>query len=424
MNLAETKTQRATLVAQMRTILKKAEDEKRGTDAAEDETYRKTEAEVDRLGDLIAAEETRASRADKLKTLEADLDKSPAPKAKPTPEGGSSQKRGDARATPEYSEAFCAALRGDFYGAQAAFAKLPAELRTDTLQVGLTTKGGYLQAPQQFVAELLKNVDNALFVRQYARKFSLTQAESLGVVTLDTDFVDADWTVELATGNQDDLTFGKRELRPHPIAKRVKVSKTLKRVSAIPIDALIRERMEYAFRVTFEKAYLTGSGLQRPLGIFTASADGIPTTRDISTQNTTSEITADGLINAKHFMKAAYWPSARWVFHRDGIKLVRKLKDGNGQYLWEPGIASGGMPDSILGLPYDLSEYAPNTFTTGLYVGALAAWPFYWIADALDFEVQYLDQLYAEQNTDGYIGRMESDGAPVLAEAFVRVKLA
>ena len=48
----------------------------------------------------------------------------------------------------------------------------------------------------------------------------------------------------------------------------------------------------------------------------------------------------------------------------------------------------------------------------------------YWIADALSMQIQRLNGLYAETNQVGFIGRLETDGAPVLEEGFVRVKLA
>ena len=71
-----------------------------------------------------------------------------------------------------------------------------------------------------------------------------------------------------------------------------------------------------------------------------------------------------------------------------------------------------------------MSEFAPNTLTTGLYVGLLGDFSNYWIADAMDMQVQVLKELYAETNQTGYIGRLETDGMPVLAEAFARVTLA
>lgn len=419
MNLAEKKAERAKLVAQMRAINDAAEKEKRSFTAEETESYNKLEADVDKRGEEIKAEEDRLARAAKLKALEGEgrTDPNPGPAAKPEP-AAKPDKRTEPRATEEYRDIFRAYLEGGFMAAKQAAAQ-----RADTLQVGLFTKGGALVGPEQFVAELIKGVDNAVFVRQHATKYQIASAVSLGAPSLDTDIADADWTAELLTGSQGDITVGKRELRPHPLAKRVKISKSLSRVSAIPVDALVRERLTYKFGVTQEQAFLTGSGAQQPLGIFTASADGVPTSQDVSTDNTATELTADGLIEAKHAMKAAHWRTARWLFGRVGLKKIRKLKDSNSQYLWQPGLA-GGLVDSILDLPYDISEYCPSTFTTGLYVGALCNWPFYWVVDALDMTVQYLDQLYAETNQDGYIGRAEVDGAPVLAEAFIRVTLA
>jgi HK97 family phage major capsid protein len=292
------------------------------------------------------------------------------------------------------------------------------------LQADVDTEGGFLRAPQQFVEQLLKNVDDATFIRQRATKFSITTAESLGVPTLDTDLDDADWTAELATGNEDTaMRIGKRELRPHPLAKRIKVSKKLVRASALPIEQIIMQRMGYKFGITGEKAYLTGTGANQPLGVFTAHADGISTGRDVSSGNTMTEIRFDGLIAAKYSVKAQYWPRADWLFHRNAVEQIVKLKDGEGQYIWRMSVRDG-EPDMLLGRPLMIIEYAPNTFTTGLYVGLFGDFSKYWIVDALDMQVQRLVELYAETNQDGFIGRLESDGAPVLQEAFARVKLA
>jgi HK97 family phage major capsid protein len=174
-----------------------------------------------------------------------------------------------------------------------------------------------------------------------------------------------------------------------------------------------------------EDKYLTGSGAQEPLGVFTPSTDGISTSRDVSTGSATS-ITADGLIDAKFALKAAYRSAAvspRWLFHRDAIKIVSKLKDTTNQYLWQPGLQAG-QPDRLLNFPVDESERVPSTFTTGLYVGLLAVWRYYEIADALDMEMQQLNELYAGTNQVGWIFRMKTDGLPTLEEAFVRLKTA
>ena len=71
-----------------------------------------------------------------------------------------------------------------------------------------------------------------------------------------------------------------------------------------------------------------------------------------------------------------------------------------------------------------MTENAPHTFTTGLYVGILGDFQYYWIVDGMNMEIQVLTELYARQNQIDYLGRIETDGMPVLDEAFARVKLA
>ncbi|HMR01757.1 MAG TPA: phage major capsid protein [Candidatus Competibacter phosphatis] len=291
------------------------------------------------------------------------------------------------------------------------------------LQADLDSQGGYLVAPMQMVDQILRNIDDMVFLRRNATVFSVPNADSLGVPTLENDPADADWTTELATGNEDStMSFGRRELHPHPLAKRIKMSRKL--LMKVPsVDDFTVGRLAYKFGITQEKAFLTGSGAGQPLGIFTASSDGVPTSRDVSTGNTTTDVTFDGLIEAKYSLKQQYWARAQWLGHRDFYKMVAKLKDGDGQYLWRESTRVG-EPDRLLGQPAMMSEYAPNTFTTGLYVAAFFDPSQYWIADSMSMEVQRLVELYAETNQVGLIGRLDSDGQPVLAEAFARVKLA
>jgi HK97 family phage major capsid protein len=297
------------------------------------------------------------------------------------------------------------------------------EAENRALQAGADISGGYIVAPQQFIASLIQAVDNAVFIRQRATKYTVPTAESLGVPSLDTDISDADWTFELLTGNEDsDLAFGKRELRPYPLAKRVKISNKLLRQAALDPEALVRARLAYKFGVTQEKVFMTGTGAQQPLGLFVASALGINTDRDYSTGNTATSITFDGLIGAKYTLKGQYHPKAEWLFHRDAMAQIAKLKDGEGQYIWKENVRVG-EPPMLLGLPFMMSEYVPNTFTASLYVGMLADFSFYWIVDALTLQVQRLIELYAATNQTGFIARAELDGMPVLSEAFVRVAL-
>lgn len=407
MRIIEMRQERAKLVKEAREILDLQEVEKRDLSAEENERYEKLMEEVDKLGEKIEREE-------RLAKIEGGLgDNNNEPRTKgPWPADGGGM---ESRESKAYEAAFQRFL------AQGLGSLTADEYRA--MQADNDVGGGYIVAPQKFVAQLLKEVDDIAPLRQFANVIPLTTAASLGVPTLDSDLDDADWTSELATGDESEITFGKRELRPYPLAKLVKVSNKLLRIAAINPDQLVRERLAYKHGVAAEKAYMTGDGNQKPLGLFTASADGISTSRDVVGSNTKTVIKADSLIDTKYALKGQYHPQARWFFHRLVLAEIRKLKDNDGQYLWQPGI-TGGAPDRILDMPYTLSEYAPSTLTAGKYVAILGDYRYYWIADALDMQIQRLVELYARTNQTGFIGRLETDGMPVLEEAFVRLQMA
>ncbi len=180
--------------------------------------------------------------------------------------------------------------------------------------------------------------------------------------------------------------------------------------------------MSYKHAVAIEKTFMWGTGANQPLGIFTPSVDGINTDRDIE-GGTTTAITGDGLIDVLYSLKPQYTKSATWIFHRDAVAQIRKIKNVvDGHYIWQPGL-SGNVPQTILDRPFVISEYAPNTFTSAKYVGIIGDFRFYWWALALQMQIQRLIELYAACNQTGFIGRIEIDGQPVLSEAFARVKL-
>ena len=285
------------------------------------------------------------------------------------------------------------------------------------LEHGSDAAGGFTVPSQQVSQDLLMLVDDQVHVRRLASVEKLTKAESLGILSI-TKPSDYTWTAELLTGSADTtMAFAKRELRPHPLAKSIKVSRKLLQTSAQPIVQLINERFAYEYASTLEAAYITGTGVQQPLGAFVASADGVSTGRD-KVAATTQALTAAGLIDCKFHLKAAYWPNARWMFHRDAVRDITKLTDSDGQFLFDL------SRNTFLGFPMDVNEFTPNTFTSGLYVGILADWKRgYKIVDALDMTMQRLDELYAATNQVGFISRYEGDGAPVQEEAFVRVTL-
>ena len=370
------------------------------------------------IKEIQVAEERKLDRIKVAEERAEYLAKSKYEPTKPEPKY-EKKTEGDGEPT-EYETAF------DNYMKRGLTGLSQGEVRA--LQMDLDASGGFVVAPEKFSAKLLKTKDDLLFVRKYATKITLKKFASLGMPWLANDPADGTWGAELSTGTADStMDFDKRTLTPHPNAERLLVSNTLIRQSAIPIGALVRQRLGYKFAVTEEREFisLTGTGVNRPLSVFVAggAGEGITTSRDVSTGNTITTLTADNLIECTQALKAQYRGKERWLFNRTVITKIRKLKDGNGDYLWKSGIADG-RPATILGLPYDESEYCPSTMTTGLYVGILADWSQYYIVDCLGMNIQVLDQLYAATNQTGYIARMEVDAMPMDENGFVRVTLA
>lgn len=315
--------------------------------------------------------------------------------------------------TKEYRDLFNRALSGDINAAH--------EVRA--LQADLDASGGFLVAPEQFTTELIKDVDNMAVVKSKAKNIYVAKAASYGAPALQDDPADPVWTSEIKTGDEDStMDFEKRDLYPHPVAKRIKVSEPLIRKSLLGIDNLVRERLAYKLEYVAETAFMTGDGTNKPLGLFTGSNLGISTSRDVTAHNTTTALKADNIVDTFYNLKAQYMQKAEWIMHRDVVKMIRKLKTGEGEYIWQSGLAENAKP-TIMGRPYTMSEYAPNTFSSAEYMAIVGDFSWYWIVTALNMQVKVLSELYAETNQIGYIIRAEIDAMPVLEEAFSRSKL-
>ena len=406
----EMREARHRLILEARKFIDKADEEKRSMSGEERSQYDKimgdantalTEIEdVDRRNNL-----EREEAAEKLRVEKEEGETRTTTRTTPK----------NPRGTDEYRDAFASYLTRDHKS-------LTAEEHR-ALSAGTATEGGYLYPSEQFLGELIQNVVDATIFRGLARSFAINGNDSLGTPTLPNRMSDAEWTSELGIPSTDStLSFGKRSLTPHPLAKEIRVSKTLLR-KAPESESIVRMELARVKGEAEENAFMTGDGAQKPLGIFIASADGISTDRDFSTGNTNATPTFDGLKKAKYQLKQVYWSAASWIFHRNIMELIAKLKDGNGRYLLQDSVVEG-EPDRMLGFPVNLSEFAPSTIAASAYVGMLGDYSNYWIVDSLDMTIQVAQELFIRENQDLFVLRSETDGAPVREEAFSRVKLA
>ena len=289
-------------------------------------------------------------------------------------------------------------------------------------QIDLDELGGYYAMPVQMINDILKVADNMVYVRQFARVEPRVDAKALAARFLEEDVEDADWTGELTNIAETTAKWGTRMLRPRNLNKMFRESyDTMMQTPSL--SAYLVERLGYKRGIAEERGYLTGNGVNEPLGVFTASDQGISTGRDVSNGNSATAPTLVGVQSAKWSIRTGYWDDLRWLGPRDYWREVSLLRNADGTPLWHMSL-NMAHPDRLLGDPAYISEYAPSVFTTGKYVAVLGNWmKGYLIGDAYDMTIQRVDQRWAEINLIGYIMRSKSDGMPVDEQAFARVQL-
>ena len=297
-----------------------------------------------------------------------------------------------------------------------------SDVMLKSLQVGTAPAGGYLVQDQYLYALLTKEREVSA-MRRICNVLPPVPSGSLIVPVEENLFTDATWTHELGTGSLDTVQpFGARQLTPHALAKRVKVSNTLLRLPTFDVEGYIRDRMAYRFSIPEEEAFINGDGVGKPLGVL--NTPNLPT----YTTAAANTITADDIINWVYGLPAVYAPNARIVANRAFIRKMRLLKSGSGDYLWQPGLGVG-LPNTILDLPYEYSDRLDDgldvndAWEDDAVVAVIGDFSYYWIVDALQMSVQRLVELYAETNQTGFIGRKETDGMAVLSEAFYGLKV-
>lgn len=293
-----------------------------------------------------------------------------------------------------------------------------------TLTTGSDTQAGFLNAPQTFVQQLIERVRNEVFIEAASTQHSTTNANGLGFPTLETYPGKIKMITEIGEATEDKaLAFGKREFKPHLAKNLIKISDKMLRADGMNAEAIAIDAMTYMISITKEYMYLLGTGNQEPLGLFTADAKGIPTSRDYATDMTQTGFTPDALKGTKYSLKAQYMKTAKWLFHRDAVGQIAKLKDGDGRYMFEMSDQAGAI-DTLLGRPLFMSEYVPNTFTAGKYVGLFGDMSKYWTVNSLALRIKRLNELFAATSEVGFLFELEFDGMPVLSEAFTRIKTA
>jgi HK97 family phage major capsid protein len=315
-------------------------------------------------------------------------------------------------------DALVRAWRGYLRGDNSQLAQIRA-----AQQVNPNTAGGFL-VPNAIAQEIIKPVDNPIFMRQIS---NVQQINANVAIPRQNTRLTAYWQGETETALTSSVQVGQRDFKPHRVTVRTSASRLLIDQSVINVEQWLGGELDYASRLKEEDAAMQGNGVGQWLGIFTASADGIPTSRDVPTVG--AAIAADDIISTLMNVKATVRDRGSWVGSRQFVTAVMKLKDSANQYIFTESAGIGnvlavGTPMFLKGRPLYESESAPTTLAAGTYAAVFGDFNFYRIYDFLNLSVQVLDQdPYASNGEYGYVMHKFSDGAPVLDEAFSRLQV-
>ena len=149
-----------------------------------------------------------------------------------------------------------------------------------------------------------------------------------------------------------------------------------------------------------------GDGKHKPLGVFQGAEVGVTAAK--------TAITFDDMMDLYHSLRTPYRRNASWILNDSTVKAIRKLKDNNGNYIWQPSVQVG-QPDRILSLPYRTSSFVPE-LAAGNKVIALGDYSYYWIADRQGRKFKRLSELYAANGQIGFLASERVDGRLILPE--------
>lgn len=363
----------------------------RGTLSAEDDTvYASMEQEIEDLGKEIQRLE-KAEALDKL--LNAPIN---------TPITGRPDGQGilgrSGRGSEEYRSNFWNAMR----------VKVPNPSILNALQIGTDSEGGYL-VPDEFERTLVEALEDENIFRSIAKIIQTSSGDRKIPVVASKG--SASWIDEEGAFLESDDAFAQVSIGAYKLGTMIKVSEELLNDNVFDLENYISKEFARRIGAKEEEAFFTGDGSGKPLGILAASGGAEVGT----TAASATAVTADELMDLFYSLKAPYRKNAIWTLNDSSIKAIRKLKDSNGQYLWQPSL-SIGTPDTVLGRPLKTSTYMP-TIESGAKTIAFGDFNYYWIADRQGRSFKRLNELYAASGQVGFLGSQRVDGKLILPEA-------
>lgn len=387
--LLELKEKRNTAWEQAKNFLNTVRSEEGLVSEEDAKRYDEMEAKIKLYNKEIA----RLERQEKL-DLELSQPTTQALTSQPTLGVENSKEEKEGIASTIYNETFWTNIRKRNYYDVA-----------NVLRVGEDTEGGHL-VPDEYEKKLVEGLREENFFRNLATVIKTSSGErKIPVVT---GHGTASWMDENGLYPETDETFGQVTLDSYKIGTAIRVSEELINDSVFDLENYMTAEFARRIGTEEEKSFLIGDGSKKPTGIFTQADVTGPTTA-------TKDITFDDMIELYHSLPAPYRKNAVWILHDSTVKVIRKLKDGNGNYIWQPS-TQAGQPDLILNRPYYTSTFAPLP-EAGNKAIAFGDFSYYWIADRQGRTFKRLNELYAANGQIGFLASQRVDGKLVLPEA-------
>lgn len=398
MTISDLREKRAKTWNAMESFLETHRNDKGVLSASDDAVYSKMEEDLASLTNEI-------KRLERKDAIESELNKpvnSPITE-KPFKADNKDEKVG--RKSEGYKKGFWNVMRN----------RVNAPSVVDSLREGTDPEGGYL-VPDEFEHTLVEALEEENIFRKLAHIIQTSSGDrKIPVVATKGN---ASWVDEEGSIPESDDSFSQVSIGAYKLGTLIKVSNELLNDSVFDLESYISKEFARRIGCKEEDAFFNGDGKGKPVGIFSdnGGADIGVTTSD------PSKITADEIIDLFYSLKAPYRKKAVWVFNDSTIKAIRKLKDGNGNYLWQPALTSN-TPDTLLGRPVYTSSFIPEIKANNK-VGAFGDFSFYWIADRQGRVFKKLNELYAATDQTGFVATQRVDGKLILSESIKVLQMA
>ncbi|EJO5348303.1 phage major capsid protein [Clostridium botulinum] len=388
--ILELREKRAKIWEEAKKFLDSKRNESGFISAEDTETYEKMEADVVNLGKEI-------NRLERQAALDLELSKATSTAIRNIPNGNLNGETKTGRATDEYKKAFWKAMKN----------KNNLDIQ-NALQIGTDSEGGYL-VPDEFEKTLIESLEEQNIFRQLANVITTSSGDKKIPVVASKGT--ASWVDEEGAIPESDDAFSQVSIGAYKLATMIKVSEELLNDSVFNLESYIAKEFARRIGAKEEEAFFIGDGTGKPTGIFNATGGaslGV-------TATSATAITLDEIMDLFYSLKSPYRKNAVFTMNDATVKAIRKLKDSNGQYLWQPSVTAG-EPDTILNRPVKTSAYVP-TLGAGAKPIAFGDFSYYWVADRQGRSFQRLNELYAATGQVGFKATQRVDGKLILPEA-------